>query len=107
MPLDELGVATAGALESLDAAAHDQVRSGTVSAHAAMKYLVPLARANKAQCAQLVAGLGDTRVSDREFGALYAAWRRADGAGRRRIVSEPLLVLRAPVAPAALGTRAT
>lgn len=84
-----------GLLDALDGAAQDRVRAGTVPAHAAMKYLVPLARANKAQCAQLVAGLGDTRMSDRELGALYAAWRRADGAGRRRIVSEPLLVLRA------------
>jgi len=32
-----------------------------------MKYLVPLARVNRVQCAQLVAGLGDTRVSDREL----------------------------------------
>jgi len=29
----------------------------------------------------------------KQLGALYAAWRRADGAGRRRIVSEPLLAL--------------
>jgi ParB-like chromosome segregation protein Spo0J len=84
-----------GVLEALDGAAHDRVRSGTVPAHAAMKYLVPLARANKTQCAQLIAGLGDTRVSDRELGALYTAWKRADRAGRRRIVAEPLLVLRA------------
>src|SRR5262245_2596084 len=60
-----------------------------------MKYLVPLARANKRQCEQLIVGLGDTRVSERELGALYRAWRRADRAGRQRIVAEPLLVLRA------------
>jgi hypothetical protein len=84
-----------GLLEALDGAAQDRVRTGTVPAHAAMKYLVPLARANKTQCAQLIAGLGDTRVSDRELGALYTAWKRADRAGKRRIVAEPLLVLRA------------
>jgi hypothetical protein len=89
-----------GLLEALDAAAHDRVRAGTVPAHAAMKYLVPLARANKAQCAQLVAGLGDTRVSDRELGALYAAWKRADRAGRKQIVAEPLLMMRALAAMA-------
>jgi hypothetical protein len=60
-----------------------------------MKYLVPLARANKAQCAQLIAGLGDTQVSVRELGALYMAWKHADRAGKRRIVAEPLLFLRA------------
>jgi hypothetical protein len=60
-----------------------------------MKYLVPLARANKRQCEQLIAGLGDTQVSVRELGALYTAWKRADRAGRARIVAEPVLVLRA------------
>jgi hypothetical protein len=84
-----------GLLDALDSSAQDRVRAGTVPAHAAMKYLVPLARANKAQCTQLIAGLGDTRVSDRELGGLYTAWKRADRAGKRRIVAEPLLVLRA------------
>jgi hypothetical protein len=31
----------------------------------------------------------------RELGALYAAWKRADRAGKQRIVAEPLLVIRA------------
>lgn len=84
-----------GLLEALDRAAQYLVRAGTVPAQAAMKYLVPLARANKAQCAQLIGGLGDTQVSVRELGALYTAWKRADRAGKRRIVAEPLLVLRA------------
>lgn len=83
-----------GLLEALDGSAQDRVRAGTVPPHAAMKYLVPLARANKVQCKQLIAGLGDTRVSDRELGGLYTAWKRADRAGKQRIVAEPLLVLR-------------
>lgn len=84
-----------GLLDALDASAQDRVRAGTVPAQAAMKYLVPLARANKRQCEQLIAGLGDTQVSVRELGALYTAWRRADRVGRQRIIAEPLLVLRA------------
>lgn len=84
-----------GLLDALAAAAQERVRAGTVPPHAAMKYLVPLARANKRHCEQLLAGLGDTRVSDRELGALYVAWRRADRAGKERIVAEPLLFLRA------------
>jgi hypothetical protein len=43
----------------------------------------------------LLAQLGDTRVTDRELGALYAAWKRADRAGRQRIVDEPRLFLKA------------
>ncbi len=84
-----------GLLDTLAAAAQERVRAGAVPPHAAMKYLVPLARANKRQCEQLLAGLGDTRVSDRELGALYVTWRRADRAGKERIVAEPLLFLRA------------
>ena len=84
-----------GLLDELAAAAQERVRAGTVPPHAAMKYLVPLARANKRHCEQLLAGLGDARVSVRELGALYVAWRRADRAGRERIVAEPLLFLRA------------
>jgi ParB-like chromosome segregation protein Spo0J len=71
------------------------VRAGVVPPHAAMKYLVPLARANRRHCEQLIAGLGTTRVSARQVGALYEAWRRADSDGRARLVADPLLVLRA------------
>jgi hypothetical protein len=84
-----------GLLDALAATALERVRAGTVPPHAAMKYLVPLARANKRHCEQLLVGLGDTRVSDRELGALYIAWRRADRAGKERIIAEPLLFLRA------------
>jgi len=84
-----------GLLDALATSAQEAVRAGSVPSHAAMKYLVPLARANKRQCEQLIAGLGDTRVSDRELGALYTAWRRADRASKQRLVAEPLLFLRA------------
>jgi ParB-like chromosome segregation protein Spo0J len=82
-------------VDELRGAAEDRVRSGTVPAQAAMKYLVPLARANRRQLDELVAGLGDVRVSVRDMEALYAAWRRADANGRQRICREPLLFLRA------------
>jgi ParB-like chromosome segregation protein Spo0J len=77
-----------GLLDALDGSAQDRVRAGTVPAHAAMKYLVPLARANKAQCAQLIAGLGDTQVSVRELGleARGSGWQAAD---RRRAAAGP------------------
>jgi hypothetical protein len=84
-----------GLLDALAATAQERVRAGTVPPQAAMKYLVPLARANKRQCELLLGGLGDTCVSVRELGALYVAWRRADRAGKERIVAEPLLFLRA------------
>jgi len=84
-----------GLLDELATAAQERVRAGTVPPQAAMKYLVPFARANKRHCEQLLAGLGDMRISVRELGALYIAWKQADRAGKQRIVDEPLLFLRA------------
>lgn len=63
-----------GLLDGLAAAAQDCVRAGTVPPHGAMRYLVPFARANRAQCERLIAQLGTTRVSDRELAALYTGW---------------------------------
>lgn len=71
---------------------------GRIPAQAAQKSLVPLARANAAQCEQLVAGLGRRGASVRELARLYEAWRRADGAGRERLVRSPRLFLEAEAA---------
>ncbi len=62
---------------------------------------VPLARANRRQCAQLIAGLGTARVAERDVGALYRAWKYADATGKQHIVTEPRLCLRALRATAA------
>jgi ParB-like chromosome segregation protein Spo0J len=79
----------------LSAEIQGRVRAGAVPAHAAMKYLVPLARANRRHCDALVAALGNTRLSERDVGALYAGYRRADHEGRARLVSDPHLFLKA------------
>lgn len=84
-----------GLLDALAVAVHDRVRAGTVPPHGAMRYLVPFARANKRQCEQLLARLGDIRVSDRDLAALYTGWRRADREGKQRIVDAPRLYLQA------------
>lgn len=73
----------------------EAVRRGTVCAHAAMKYLVPLARANADACRQLLAGLADERLSERQLGKLYAAWRAADPSTREQLVAKPMLYLAA------------
>jgi ParB family chromosome partitioning protein len=71
----------------------ESVRKGAIPPQAAMKYFVPLARANREQCEQLVANLDGQRISVRGMEALYTAWRRGDGIVRDRIVSLPLLYL--------------
>jgi ParB-like chromosome segregation protein Spo0J len=82
-------------VSALPESAEEAVRSGWVPPHAAMKSLVPLARAHRAHCEQLVAALGDGRVTTRQMAHLYAAWRAGDGEQRERIVGAPRLFLRA------------
>jgi ParB-like chromosome segregation protein Spo0J len=80
-------------VEELDEGVQAPVRAGVIAPQAAMKYLVPLARANRRDCDQLVAAIGQRRVSVREVGELYAGYRRADREGRERLVENPHLFL--------------
>jgi len=72
----------------------ERVRKGEIIAHAAMKYFVPLARANRMQSRRLAEGIAGKGLSSRQVEALYAAWRGSSVEGRERIVAEPLLFLR-------------
>jgi len=73
----------------------ERVRQGELVPHAAMKYLVPLARANRKACIQLVASLGKRKPSSRQMGALYAAWLSGNTKSRELLLSDPWLFLRA------------
>jgi ParB/RepB/Spo0J family partition protein len=82
-----------GLIEVLPAIAEETVRAGRLPAQAAMKYLVPLARANRGQCAHLVEQLAGQRLSVRQCARLYAGWRAGNAAQRQAIVERPLLYL--------------
>lgn len=71
------------------------VRAGAVGAHGAMRYLVPLARANESECTQIADAISKSGLSSRQLGELYAAYVSSSGAGRDLLVKDPLLVLRA------------
>jgi len=60
-----------------------------------MKHLVPLARANPEACERLVAAIAGKGLSNREVGQLYAAWREGLPAIRERVLTAPLLFLKA------------
>ena len=66
------------------------MQRGELPAHAAMKYLVPLARANADACARLVAGIAGQGLTNREVGQLYAAGREGRPAVRERVLTAPL-----------------
>jgi ParB-like chromosome segregation protein Spo0J len=81
-------------VQELPADIQDRVRDGAICPHAAMKYLVPLARANPEDCSRLATAAAKHKLSTRQVGAIYAAWRNSRGKTRARILDDPMLFLR-------------
>jgi ParB/RepB/Spo0J family partition protein len=84
-----------GLVSDLPESVQEWVRVGTISSHAAMKYLLPMARAKPSDCESLGAAAAKEKLTTRQVGELYTAWRSAAPSLRRRIVDEPLLFLKA------------
>ncbi len=84
-----------GLVRELPDSIQQRVRSGEIGAHAAVKYLVPLARAKRADCERLANAVASARLSNREIGRLYEAWRDGSVRTRERLMAEPLVFLQA------------
>jgi len=80
---------------TLPATVQGHVRSGTIGAHAAMKYLVPLARANEGDCTRLADAIAPSRPSSRQMAELYATYASGNVQTRELCVHDPQMVLRA------------
>ena len=78
-----------GLVRDLPESIQDLVRRGEVAPQAAMKYLLPLSRANPAAAEALAAGLCGRHWSVREVEAVYAGWRAGTVEQRGRIVATP------------------
>jgi len=78
----------------LPEAVQERVREGRIVPHAAMKYLVPLARANEGDCLCLVEAVKEAKLSTRQMGQLYQTYMSGNDKTRELVVTEPLLVLR-------------
>lgn len=87
-----------GLVTDLPTAVQEHVRSGAIGSHAAMRYLVPLARANERDCEALSASVAPLRPSSRELGLLYETYVSGNETTRALVVSDPSLVLRARAA---------
>lgn len=79
----------------LPLAIQEQVRAGAIAAHAAMKYLVPLARANAAAATRLSGALCTLKPTTRQVAALYAGWQSGSTRTRKLIEATPQIFLRA------------
>lgn len=84
-----------GLVQSLPADVQDAVRKGAIIPHAAMKYLVPLARANAQAAAALARAIAPLRLSSRQVGVLYAGFRQGTLKSQELIVGNPRAYLRA------------
>lgn len=82
-------------VETLPSPVETLLRQGAVSTHAAMKWLVPLARAKVDHAERLAAGLAGAKLSTRQVERLYRGWRIGNETEREAIVGAPLLYLRA------------
>src|SRR5881396_702774 len=82
-------------VEVLPQTIQQRVRMGEISAHIAMKYLVPVARVNIEDCRRLADAFVAHHFTSRQAGELYAAWRDAAPEIRQRILEDPQLFLKA------------
>lgn len=82
-------------VEQLPETVQQRVRTGEISAHVAMKYLAPVARANLADCRRMAEAFSKHRFTSRQAGELYAAWRDSSSSMRQRILDSPQLFLKA------------
>lgn len=83
-----------GLVRTLPEAVQQHVQDGRVVAHAAMKYLVPVARANATDCVRLANAIAPHRLSTRQIGQLYQVYVTGAEASRELVLTDPLLVLR-------------
>jgi ParB/RepB/Spo0J family partition protein len=82
-------------VRELPESVQQKVRDGNVGAAAAMKYLVPMARAKRRDCERMVEAIARNQFSTREVEMLYAAWRKGPVSVRERVLAKPNLFLRA------------
>ena len=94
-------------LQILPAPIQEQVRAGTLSAHAAMKYLVPWARTDAQAAEQLATALVPLKPTTREVGRLYVGWQSGTQRTRELIVHSPQIYLQAQTAQAPAPPSAT
>jgi ParB family chromosome partitioning protein len=82
-------------VEELPGSIQERVRAGELAAHAAMKYLVPMARANVEAAEQLAAAIAPLKATTRQVSALWAGWLGGDEKTRELILGQPAVYLRA------------
>jgi ParB/RepB/Spo0J family partition protein len=94
-----------GLVRTLPETIQAHVREGHIGAHAAMKYLVPLARATRDECGRFAEAIARHRLTSRQIGRLYHHYVGGPDAMRELVLTDPLLVLRLTDDTAPAGVR--
>jgi ParB family chromosome partitioning protein len=84
-----------GLVKELPEAIQELVRRGLLAPHAAMKHLLPLARANKVGAVALAEAIAPLRPTTRQTHTLCCAFARGNKDARQQLLSHPELILRA------------
>jgi ParB/RepB/Spo0J family partition protein len=84
-----------GLVTALPAQVAHAVARGSISAYAAEKYLLPLARANATEVENIAQAIARQPMSTRSIERLVADYQRATPAVRARILADPQLYVRA------------
>jgi ParB family transcriptional regulator, chromosome partitioning protein len=82
-------------VQQLPEPVQQHVRNGKIGAWAAMKHLVPMARANRYACERLADEIARNKFSTSEVGQIYAAWSKGSLNVKNSIINDPKLFLRA------------
>lgn len=83
-----------GLVATLPDAIQQLVRAGKLGPHAAMKHLLPLARANRKGAIALAQAIAPLRPSTRQTAFLCAAFARGNDESRAQLLKRPELLLR-------------
>jgi ParB/RepB/Spo0J family partition protein len=84
-----------GLVNDLPESIQDQVRKGEIVPHAAMRYFLPLSRADLEGAVALASAIGRLRPTTRQTEALCVAFARGSDKARAFVLEHPELVLRA------------
>jgi len=85
-------------VRELPASVQEKIRDGALGAHGAERYLVPLARANEADCETLAATVAPLRPSTRQLAELWSTYLAGNEQTRTLVVQKPQVVLEARAA---------
>jgi len=83
-----------GLVKELPEWLQQSLRKGELQCHAAMKYFLPMARANRDDAERLARNIAGLGLSTRQIADLYTAWMEGSDQARELVVRQPQTALR-------------